>query len=67
MGIHLKSRAIWLEQGDDNTKYFHQFYRNHINTNAFWHLEYDHGILVFCFEDLEKRGVQHFKNLYHDK
>ena len=46
----LKSRATWLDCGDDNTKFFHAYARGRKATNTVWSLEDEHDIVHDTFE-----------------
>jgi len=35
----LKSRVLWLEVGDNNTKYFHQFVNFRRDLNTIWEIK----------------------------
>ena len=39
----LKSRALWLECGDENTKKFHAYVKGRKALNTIWCLEDDRG------------------------
>ena len=60
----LKSTAIWLECGDDNTKFFHAYARGRKVANTAWMLLDDHGTTHDTFEGMATTGVEHFKRLY---
>ena len=60
----LKSRAIWLECGDDNTKFFHAYARGRKVANTVWSLKDDLGSVHDTLEGMAALGVEHFKNLY---
>eukprot|EP01018_Ginkgo_biloba_P018081 Gb_04379 [translate_table: standard] len=58
----IKSRAIWLQQGDQNTKYFHNYARFRENQNTIWELTGRGGII----KDLAALGVQHFSGIFKE-
>ena len=60
----LKSRAIWLECGDDNTKSFHDYARGRKASNSFWSFMDEHGATQSSFDEKDKIGVAHFENLF---
>ena len=60
----LKSRAIWLESGDDNTKFFHAYARGRKVANTIWSLQDEEGISHVSFEDKARCGVNHFQHLF---
>jgi len=39
----LRSRAIWLQAGDDNTKFFHNFAKGRWVNNTIWQILNEHG------------------------
>jgi hypothetical protein len=60
----LKSRAIWLEQGDENTKFFHAFAKGRKATNTIWDMKDPEGRTISTFPGLAELGKNHFKTLY---
>ena len=60
----LKSRAIWLECGDDNTKFFHAYARGRKATNTIWSLRDGEGVEHFDFDGKARCGVIHFETLF---
>ena len=60
----LKSRAIWLSCGDENTKLFHSYAKGRKMTNTIWGLSQGDGQLVNTFDGLSSLGISHFKDLF---
>ena len=60
----LKSRAIWLESGDDNTKNFHAYARGRMVANTIWSLRDEEGTSYVSFEEKASCGVTHFQQLF---
>ena len=60
----LKSRATWLECGDDNTTFFHAYARGRKVANTVWSLEDEQGTVHDTFEGMAITGEEHFKKLY---
>ena len=60
----LKSRAIWLECGDENTKFFHAYARGRRVANTIWSLQDEEGNTHVTFEDKATCGVNHFQRLF---
>ena len=60
----LKSRAIWLTCGYDNTKNFHAYATGREAANTVWSLEDEQGYVHDTFESMASTGVGHFKKLY---
>eukprot|EP00253_Pinus_taeda_P002268 PITA_02268 len=62
----LKSRAIWLKAGDENTKFFHNYVKGRKNANTIWKLKDPEGREASSFEALSNMGKNHFKSLFSD-
>ena len=60
----LKSRATWLECGDENIKKFHAYAKGRKASNTIWCLEDERGRSHESFEDMAETGVDHFQNLF---
>ena len=60
----LKSRAIWLKGGDENTKFFQAYARGRRMGNTIWELRKEEGTVVSSFDGLSAMGVEHFQSLY---
>ena len=60
----LKSRAIWLECDDENTKFFHAYSRGRKAANTIWCLKDEVGQEHFDFEGKARCGVNHFEALF---
>lgn len=43
---NLKSRALWLEKGDINTKYIHRYANHRRMINSIWDLESTPGVCL---------------------
>jgi hypothetical protein len=59
----LKSRAVWLEQGDENTKFFHAFAKGHKASNTIWDMK-DQKEELYHPSQGWRMGKNHFKTLY---
>eukprot|EP00253_Pinus_taeda_P010579 PITA_10579 len=62
----LKSRAIWLKEGDENTKFFHNYAKGRKNANTIWKLKDSEGREASNFEALSDMGKNHFQSLFSD-
>eukprot|EP00253_Pinus_taeda_P027952 PITA_27952 len=60
----LKSRAIWLKDGDRNTKFFHKFANSRREKNSIWKISDGKGGFLFSRHDISKEAVRYFKNQY---
>ena len=59
--MRLKSRALWLEAGDKNTKYFHKYASHRKNINTIFEIINRHGNLVRSFKIKKKEGWTFFE------
>ena len=62
----LKSRATWLECGDDNTKFFHAYARGRKVVDTVRRLIDDQGVSHDTFEGMDNTRVEQFKSLYKE-
>jgi hypothetical protein len=62
----LKSRTIWLNQGDQNTKFFHNYARFRESQNTNWELSNREGEKVQGFQELAELGVQYFNDIFRE-
>eukprot|EP00253_Pinus_taeda_P017096 PITA_17096 len=62
----LKSRAIWLKAGDENTNFFHNYAKGIKSANTIWSLKDEEGREVSTFLGLSGLGQRHFQRLFSD-
>jgi hypothetical protein len=60
----LCSRALWLANGDGNTKYFHNFASHNKIKKIIWDIKGENGESVNDHEFKKKEVVLFFKNFY---
>ena len=58
------SRALWLEEGNNNTKCFHHFANHRKVINTIWELKKIIGTSLNSQDMLLKEGHEFFKSLY---
>eukprot|EP00253_Pinus_taeda_P025512 PITA_25512 len=63
----IKSRAIWLKAGDENTRFFHNFAKGRKSANTIWRLKDEEGRDVSSFHELSGLGKRHFQNIFTDQ
>ena len=64
--LRLKSRAIWMECGDNNTKFFQAFAKGRKQQNTIWELRKENNETTSSFDDLSQLGKSHFENLFKE-
>eukprot|EP00253_Pinus_taeda_P030096 PITA_30096 len=62
--LRLRSRAIWLKAGDENSRFFHNFAKGRKVANTIWNLPLLEGGLANSFNKLSQLGTSHFRSLY---
>jgi hypothetical protein len=60
-----KSRAVWLKEGDNNTKFFHQVANSNRRRSYLGSLEVD-GSLFEDKEEIKAQVVQFYRSLYQE-
>jgi hypothetical protein len=60
----LKSRALWIKVGDNNTKFFHNFSNQRQNLNTIWEIKNEEGIRVSSFQEKSEAGARFFESLF---
>jgi hypothetical protein len=63
-GDHIESKAMWIENVDRNTMYFHHFPNKRKKSNTIWELRDGEGKMVRKFSKIVDLGVRHFKGIY---
>jgi hypothetical protein len=63
----LKSKALWLEKGDESSKFFHQFanYRKYVD--IIWKVTKNDGFYATSFEDIARTGVEYFWEIHKEE
>jgi hypothetical protein len=61
----LRSRAIWLNKSDKNTKFFHKFSTQRRSQNTIWDIVYDASVCQSTDYEIKKITLKHFKDQYN--
>jgi len=65
----LRSRAVWLKAGDENTKFFHRHANGRKKINTIWELKKEDGTPVKTFRTfrgLAAPAKAHFQGIYKE-
>jgi len=60
----LKSRAIWLKEGDRNTKFFHNYANARRGKNSIWRIEDGKGDFLYSQQEISAEATRFFHNQY---
>jgi len=60
----LKSRAIWLKEGNRNIKIFHKYANVRKNVNTIWKIKNRNGDAVFSTKEIQVEEAHFFENFY---
>eukprot|EP00253_Pinus_taeda_P008270 PITA_08270 len=60
----LRSRAIWLLEGDANTKFYHKFANGRKAINTIWELMDENGHPITSQRNLANLATGHFRGIY---
>jgi hypothetical protein len=59
-----KSWALWLQDGDNNTKKNHHFANHRKKLNTIWEIKNEEDVLVSSFREKVESGVRFFENIF---
>jgi hypothetical protein len=62
-----RSRAIWLQSGDNNTKNFHNFAKYRRISKHSWDILDEFGDVVSGQENIKKEAIKYFKEMYKEQ
>jgi hypothetical protein len=62
-----RSRAIWLQSGDNNTNFFHNFANYRRKSKHLWDILDESGDVVLGQENIKKEAVKYFKEMYKEQ
>ena len=62
----LKSRAPWLEEGDQNTNYFHRYASQRNSINTIHEIRTNQGFWARTFPEKTQAIVEHFHGLFKE-
>jgi hypothetical protein len=62
----LRSGALWMSNGDNNTKYFHKFASFNGVRKHIWEINNGHGDIVTKHDSIKDTTVKYFKGFYKD-
>jgi hypothetical protein len=60
----LKSRALWLKEGDGNTKFFHNYACQCKQANTIWEVKNSRGEMVSSFDEIVVAGKDFYSDLF---
>ena len=60
----LSSRMIWLEAGDSNCKFFHNYAKHRRNVNFIWAVKSEAGMTIKDQEGIARAAHEYFKSYY---
>jgi len=60
----LKSRPIWLKEGDRNTRFFHKFASARREKNSIWSIKDEKGNVLLSQHEIAREAVRYFQNQY---
>ena len=56
----LKSRVLWLAEGDLNTKYFHKMANGRKSRNSIWGIRRGDGTMAYTSQEIREEATQYF-------
>lgn len=58
---------MWLQDGNENTKFFHRYADCGKNINSVWKTKKDNDIWATNFNEIVIEGVKYFESIYKTK
>lgn len=65
--LRQRSRQLWLQKGDRNSKFFYNAIKARMSRNNLRHLVQDDGTSISNMEGIKKEAPTFYKNLYHQE
>ena len=62
----LKSTSMWLDEGDQNMKFFHRYASHRKSINTIHKVRSSQGTWAKTFEEKTKVVVEHFQELFKE-
>lgn len=62
----MKSRALWIKCGDNNTRFFHNYVNHRRIYNAIWDIPDSNGAVVNTQRELSFEASKYFKSIFTD-
>jgi hypothetical protein len=62
----VKNRATWLDEGDNNTIFSHNYANFKKNVNTIWEIDLPNGLMVKYFKDISSASKNHLQALFKD-
>ena len=66
-GAFVRSRSIWIENGDKNTQYFCNLEKQNAINKSMPFIEKDNGIFIYNQTDILNESKNYYENLYDEK
>jgi hypothetical protein len=67
MTLRMKSRALWIQERNKNTSFFHTREKARQYRNIVEEIKSQSGTLITSFEEIKKASSSHFGNIYTEE
>jgi hypothetical protein len=62
----LKSRALWISSGDNNSRFFHRFASHRRNKKLIWEIEAENGSTVHRLDDIKQEAHNYYNFFFKE-